>query len=177
MPRGGGISSFGDYGVEDTMKPRTALRPLPRALLAIGCWLALLAGTLPPTLAASPDQAPPLSPGQARVWFLRPLIGGEIMDAPMIYANGAPIGISQEGTVFYHDFVPGTYRFDVENCLPQPESGFPLSLAPGSQLALAVESDADDSPECSLGSVSYLRPPPASELAELFNPLTYLGAK
>jgi hypothetical protein len=146
-------------------------------VVRLGWWLAVLIGATAPGWAASPDQAPPPSPGQARVWFLRPFIGGTIMDAPMIYANGVPIAISPEGTVFYRDFAPGTYAFDVENCLPQPESGFPLSLAPGEQFALAVESDANDSWDCSLGSLSYLRPPPADELAELFAPLTYLGAK
>jgi hypothetical protein len=61
-------------------------------------------------------QTPAVQPGMARVWFLRPagsLNGNVWAAAPMIYANGAPIGDIPAGTEFYRDFRPGTYSFTV----------------------------------------------------------------
>jgi hypothetical protein len=130
-----------------------------------------------PSEAASPDQAPPLPPGQARVWFLRELVPGTAMHAPMIYANGNPIAVISEGTVFYRDFAPSRYVFTVENCLPEPQTSFSLSLDPGSEFALQVEADEQGSWDCEPSQISYLRPPPADMLSTLFAPLAYVGAK
>ena len=54
----------------------------------------MLAGIAAVALAASPDQVPPVPSGQARVWFLRELVPGTAMHAPMIYANGEPLQVS-----------------------------------------------------------------------------------
>lgn len=69
------------------------------------------------SLAASANLAPKAvaaaAEGQtlamARVWFLRPagsLNGNVWAAAPIIYANGAPVGNIRAGTEFYRDFPP-----------------------------------------------------------------------
>src|SRR5262249_15358730 len=85
---------------------------------AFGLCLALLLGCAaqpPPT--ASQIQASTLAPGIARVWFLResdPVRGYVEASAPMVFANGSPVGRSLPSTVFYRDFAPGNYSFTVE---------------------------------------------------------------
>jgi hypothetical protein len=149
-----------------------------RARVAIGAalivWLGVLADANP-GLAATADQAPPLAPGQARVWFLRQLTPGTAMHAPMIYANGKPLAIMPEGTVFYRDFAPGAYVFTVENCLPEPQTSYTLTLGTGNEFALEVQSDENSAWDCEPSQISYLRPPPADMLSSLFAPLAYLG--
>ncbi|HVH79851.1 MAG TPA: hypothetical protein VM782_10700, partial [Stellaceae bacterium] len=100
-----------------------------------------LAGWVGPSLAATPDQAPPVPAGQSRVWFLRQLLPGENFHPPMIYVNGAPIAKVAEGTTFYRDFAPGQYAFTVENCLPQAGTGQTLTLRPNAQYAIEVTQD------------------------------------
>ena len=83
-------------------------------------WLALgplvLAGcAAQPTGTASLASAPTLQPGMARVWVLRQpsAPGGNVAAAdPMVYANSAPLAQSAQGTVFFHDFPPGTLTMD-----------------------------------------------------------------
>jgi hypothetical protein len=130
-----------------------------------------------PSPAATPDQAPPVAPGRARVWFLRQLFPGSAMFAPMVSANGAPVGISPQGTVFYRDFPPGNYVFTVENCIPEPRTSFALPLAPGNQFALEVQSDPNGAWDCEDSQISYLRPVPPELLSQAFAPLAYLGQR
>ncbi|MGH7047491.1 MAG: hypothetical protein ACREE2_14010 [Stellaceae bacterium] len=84
-----------------------------------------------------------LQPGRARVWVLRqidPVVGYVQAAAPMVYADGTPIGRSLAGTALYRDFAPGTYRFTVE-----PYGGLPtgqsetVRLAAGSETYLQVQ--------------------------------------
>lgn len=144
-----------------------------RALLA-GCVMLFLACSASPSLAASADQAPQVDPTQARVWFLRQLNPGGAMHAPMIFANGAPISISSEGTAFYRDFEPGNYAFTVENC-NGPGRPMTLPLGPGNQFALQVRSDDMSMTECAVNY--YLSVPSADMLSMLFAPLAYLGQR
>src|SRR3954470_24370813 len=81
---------------------------------------------------AAEAPTPATAPGMARVWFLRPAgsaNGNVWAAAPMVYANGAPIGDIPEGSEFYRDFRPGTYSFTV-----QPY-GLPTGQADTVQLA------------------------------------------
>jgi hypothetical protein len=60
---------------------------------------------------AAKAQTATIAAGMARVWFLRPagsLNGNVWAAAPMIYANGAPIGDIPAGSELYRDFRPGT---------------------------------------------------------------------
>jgi len=153
-----------------------SILPIPRAVVAV-LILALVAltGSTGPTLAAAPDQAPPLAPGQSRVWFLRQLLPGTIFTPPTVYVNGAPIARSAEGTAFYRDLTPGQYAFTVENCLPQAGTGQTMTLRPNAQYAVEVTQDDNGAWDCTPQQVSYLRQVPPQQVLYLFGPLTYLG--
>ncbi len=144
--------------------------------VVLGGLLTLASGAIR-TDAATPDQAPPLAPGQSRVWFLRQLLPGEQFHPPMIYVNGAPIATSAEGTVFYRDFAPGQYAFTVENCLPQPANGQTMALAPNTQYALQVQQDDNGAWDCSPPQISYLRQVQPQQVPYLFSPLVFIGAR
>lgn len=132
---------------------------------------ALLAGSNP-SLAASPNQAPPLAAGMARVWFLHDLVPGSTFFAPMISANGVKVAISPEGSAFYRDYAPGIYLFSVENCVPQPQTSQQLTLAPNQEIALHVQSDDTVSFDC---IVYYLTQVIPQMVPVVFAPLRYLG--
>jgi hypothetical protein len=91
---------------------------------------------------AAETQTPATAPGMARVWFLRPAgsINGNVWAAaPIVYANGAPIGDIPTGTEFYRDFRPGTYSFTVQPYgLPTGQADT-VQLAPGTQTYLEIE--------------------------------------
>jgi len=99
------------------------------------------------------------------------------MDAPMIYANGIPIAVSEQGTAFYRDFDPGTYLFSVQNCLQTPGTDQTLPLGAGNEFALEVQSGDTGPTDCMPSQISYLHPPAGDMLGELFRPLVYLGPK
>jgi hypothetical protein len=141
---------------------------------ALLCLLAL-GSAAAPALAASPEQAPPVPPGQARVWFLRQLLPGSIMTPPTVYVNGAPIGRSAQGTAFYRDFAPGQYAFTVENCTPQPRTGQTMTLQPDRQYAILVQQDDNPSWACYPAQVSYLYQVQPQQVPYYFGPLTYMG--
>jgi hypothetical protein len=94
------------------------------------------------TAIAEEIQTPAAQTGMARVWFLRPagsLNGNVWAAAPVIYANGAPIGDMPAGTEFYRDLRPGTYRFTVQSYgLPTGQADT-LQLAAGTQTYLEVQ--------------------------------------
>jgi hypothetical protein len=130
-----------------------------------------------PARAATPDQAPPVPPGQSRVWFLRELLPGSLFSPPMVYANGMPVARSAQGTAFYRDFAPGRYAFTVENCLPQSNvTGQTLTLQPNRQYAIEVQQDDNPAWDCSPPQVSYLRQIQPQQVPYYFAPLTYMGA-
>ena len=133
-----------------------------------------MAGAVDTGIAASPDQAPAPDPSSARVWFLRELVPGSAMHAPMVYANGGPLALAAEGTAFYHDFAPGNYVFTVENCSPAPQASQMLPLSPGNQFALQVQSN-DDAAWC--GPMFDLTVPPAEILGYLFSRVSYRGPR
>jgi len=105
--------------------------------------LVALADLAPETVAAAAEaQTTAIAPGMARVWFLRPagsLAGNVWAAAPMIYANGAPIGDIPAGTEFYRDFRSGTYSFTVQPYgLPTGQADT-VQLAPGTQTYLEIQ--------------------------------------
>ena len=151
-----------------------SVRPF-RAVM-VGALLALAAGAVP-TNAAAPGDAPPLAPGQSRVWFLRQLLPGEQFHSPMLYVNGAPIASSAVGTAFFRDFAPGQYAFTVENCLTQAGTGQTMTLQPNSQYALQVQQDDNGAWDCNPPQISYLRQVQPAQVPYLFAQLTYLGPR
>ena len=105
--------------------------------------LVVLAGCAgQPTGTASPAPVPALQPSMARVWVLRQgnAPGGNVAAAdPMLYANGAPVARSAQGTVYFHDFQPGTYRFTVQAYGTPANVVDTLQLAPGTQAYVQVQ--------------------------------------
>jgi hypothetical protein len=87
-------------------------------------------------------QTPALAPGMARVWFLRTedsANGAVYAAAPIIYANGAPVGDIPVGADFFRDYPAGTYRFTVQSYgLPTGQADT-VQLAPGTQTYLEIE--------------------------------------
>lgn len=157
------------------MKSALSIRRAAGAALAFS--LVVLCGPTISALAATPEQAPPVPPGQSRVWFLRQLLPGTIMTPPTVYVNGAPIARSAQGTAFYRDFAPGQYAFTVENCLPQTNpTGQTMTLQPGRQYAIEVQQDDNPAWDCSPAQVSYLRQVQPQQVPYYFAPLTYMGA-
>ena len=109
----------------------------------LGLSLIMLTELTPQAVAAAAEaQTPGGAPGMARVWFLRPagsLNGNVWAAAPMIYANGAPIGDIPAGTEFSRDFRPGTYSFTVQPYgLPTGQADT-VQLAPGAQTYLEIQ--------------------------------------
>ena len=105
--------------------------------------LLLLAGcAAQATRTASQAPVPVPQPDMARVWVLRQpsAPGGNVAAAdPMVYANGAPLAQSAQGTVFFHDFQPGTYRFTVQPYGTPANLVDTLQLAPGTQAYVQVQ--------------------------------------
>jgi hypothetical protein len=155
------------------MKLISAIRPLPRA--AIGVFLIAIAGIANPTSAASPDQAPPIPAGLGRLWFVRSLNPGSAMNSPMLYANGAPIATSSQGTAFYHDFPSGTYVIAVDNCQPGSQRSLTVPIDAGNDFALQVQQDDFGPLDC--GPTFYLNVPSAEIVSSVFAPLEYLGQR
>jgi hypothetical protein len=145
-----------------------------------GLCLLVLAGCAPP----SPQtalQIPPLEPGMARVWVLRQSNppGGNIDAAdPMVSANGAPLAQSREGTAFFHNFQPGTYRFTVQPYGTPSGQHTTLRLAPGTTRYLQVEWVGNWEEGSTVGGASFAVLNMSPGLAEQFLPtLTYLGPR
>jgi hypothetical protein len=95
-----------------------------------------------PTTTALQTPVPALQPSMARVWVLRQgnAPGGNVAAAdPMLYANGAPVARSAQGTVYFHDFQPGTYRFTVQPYGTPANLVDTLQLAPGTQAYVQVQ--------------------------------------
>ena len=82
-----------------------------------------------------------LQPGMARVWVLRQpnAPAGNVAAAdPTVFANGAPLAQSAPGTVFFHDFQPGAYRFTVRPSGASANLGDTLQFAPGTEAYVQV---------------------------------------
>src|SRR5215472_15870304 len=105
--------------------------------------LMLLAGCAAQPTGTTPQATvPALQPGMARVWVLRQpnAPGGNVEAAdPMVYTNGAPLAQSAQGTAFFHDFSPGTYRFTVQPYGTPANLVDTLQLPPGMQAYVQVQ--------------------------------------
>jgi hypothetical protein len=145
-------------------------------------FLAVLAGCAPqPAPTASQGPAPAIAPGMARVWVLRQQDppGGNIEAArPMVFANGAPVAESREGTVFFHDFPPGSYRFSVQAFGTPARQSDTVQLAPGMQSYIQVQAEPNWEQGSSVGGWSFAVMAMSPELARQYLPtLTNLGLR
>ena len=121
------------------------------ALVLAGC-----AGQSPPP--QSQAQVPAIETGMARVWILRQEDppGGDIEAArPMVFANGAPIAESKEGTALFHDFSPGTYKFTVQAFGTPAGQSDTVQLASGMQTYLQVQAVPNWQQGSSVGGFSF----------------------
>jgi hypothetical protein len=57
----------------------------------------------------------------------------------MVFANGAPLAQSAQGTAFFHDFQPGTCRFTVQAYGTPANLVDTLQLAPGTEAYVQVQ--------------------------------------
>jgi hypothetical protein len=109
-----------------------------------GACLLVLSGCAP--IKTTREAVPALDPGRARVWFIRQ---AEVADdpfyaaAPIVYANGAPIGKIGQAAAFFQDFSPGTYRFTVEPFGIPSKQHDTLHLAAGTRNYLQIQWQAN----------------------------------
>jgi hypothetical protein len=61
----------------------------------------------------------------------------------MVYVDGAPFARSVQGTVFFHDFQPGTHQFTVQPYGTPANLVDTLQLAPGMQSYVQVQAVAN----------------------------------
>jgi hypothetical protein len=86
--------------------------------------------------------APPLAPGMARIWILRQInIAYENFATadPAVFINDVDLGHVAEGTVFYHDVSPGTYRLRAQPYGTKAHLGDTVRLGPGWTAFLQVQ--------------------------------------
>jgi hypothetical protein len=156
------------------------IRPTTATLFGLG--LLILAGcagqATPP---ASQAQIPALGPGMARVWFLRqadPPAGNIEAARPTVFANGAAIAESKEGTAFFHDFPPGSYKFTVQAYGTPTGESDRLQLAPGMQTYLQVQAVPNWEQGSSVGGWSFALLTMSPQLAQQYLPtMTNLGRR
>ena len=155
-----------------------------RLMVPIWLWLCTLAlGSCAPqqTAATSPAQAPAVGPGTARVWFFRqadPSGGNVFAGTPIVYANGAAVGDVPQGTVFFHDFPPGKYRFTVQPFGTPTREHDTLQLVPGTQAYVQVQWEANWEANRTGGGSSFTVLTSSPEIAQQYLPtLTNLGQR
>ncbi len=144
--------------------------------------LLVLAGcAAQPAGTASQAPVPALQPGMARVWVLRQpsAPGGNVAAAdPMVYANGAPLAKSTQGTVFFRDFPPGTYRFTVQAYGTPANLVDTLQLAPGNQAYVQVQAVPNWEVGASGGGASFAVLTMSPQEAQAYLPtMTNLGQR
>jgi hypothetical protein len=150
---------------------RIAKRLAPGLFAA--AWLAVAVPAPAQTAAA-----PPIPAGDARVWILRVLEPGVAPHAPMVTADGTPMAISAQATMFYRDVPAGMHVFNVEQCASGVASAQRLNLAPGQEVALQVTQIEDTAPfDCIPADVFYLSPVPARLQPYYMAQLRNLGAR
>jgi hypothetical protein len=145
------------------------------------CILALASCAPQPTAATSQAQAPAPGPGTARVWFFRqadPTAGNVYAGAPIVYANGAPVGEVPQGTVFFHDFTPGKYRFTVQPYGTPSREHDTLQLLAGTQAYVQVQWEPNWEAGHTGGGSSFTVETSSPEMAQQYIPtLTNLGQR
>ena len=112
-----------------------------RWLATMPVWAGLLAAACSPQPppAAAPAAPRPVGLRTARVWFLHEpdATAPDAIGAPMLFANGEPLGRSRPATAFFHDFRPGRYRFSAGS--PDGSgTGVTFQLAAGMESYLLV---------------------------------------
>ena len=151
------------------------------SLVVLG--LLTLGGCVNPSApGGSAAQAPPLAPGMARVWVLRqaadPSQGNIEAADPVVFANGAPIAGSKQGTVFFHDFAPGTYKLTVQAFGTPAKESDTVQLAAGMQSYVQIEAVPNWEEGSRVGGWSFAVLTVSPETAREYLPtMAYLGQR
>src|SRR5690348_7491106 len=113
----------------------------PRA----GTWLQRASGLLllavacaAPAMAQVGVTAPPVSPGQARMWFYRALEPYGSLNLAGIDVNGTYIGAVPNGGAFYRDVPPGHYHIAPQSFGRDFNQDKDVDLAAGQQLFVKI---------------------------------------
>lgn len=140
--------------------------------------LALTGCVFGPSIVAAQSQVPPVPVGMARVWILRQYRPMASQNMPMISVNGVPFARSEHGSLFYHDFAPGTYHFTVESYGWDYNQDATLQLSAGMQSFLEVIAEREFvSGDQTTSDTFYIRPLPLYWATKYFPTITYLGAR
>lgn len=83
---------------------------------------------------------PPVPPGQARVWFYRPLEPYGSLNLARIEMNGSYVGAVENGSAFYRDVPPGHYHIAPESFGRDVNQDKDVDLGPGQQLYVKIVS-------------------------------------
>ena len=155
---------------------------VPAATWFVGLGLLVLTGCANPTQpTAGQAQAPAIAPGMARVWVLRqadPPQGNIEAARPMVFGNGKPIAESKEGTAFFHDFPPGSYKMTVQAFGTPAKQSDTVQLSAGMQSYVQVEAVPNWEEGSRVGGWSFAVLAMSPELAQQYLPtMTYLGQR
>ena len=97
---------------------------------------------------------------------------------PVVAANGMPLAESREGTVFFHDFPPGTYKFTVQAFGTPAGRSNTAQLAPGTQTYVQVLAEPNWEQGSSIGGRSFAVLTMSPEIAQQYlTTLTSLGQR
>jgi len=77
---------------------------------------------------------PPIPPGEARVWFYRPMDLYDGLNTPYIRMNNGIVAVSQPGGASYRDVPAGPYYIAVDSYLNDPSQDQNVSLVAGQEL-------------------------------------------
>ena len=145
------------------------------------CIVALTSCAPQLTTTTSQAQVAAVGPGMARVWFFRqtdPTGGDASAGAPIVYANGAPVGDVPQGAAFFHDFPPGKYRFTAQPYGTPTREHDTLQLVPGTQSYVQVQWEANWEANRTGGGSSFTVLTSSPEAAQQYLPtLTNLGQR
>lgn len=141
--RNGSRPEFGAVSAAPLAKKRNFAMTRRDWLAAAPAWAGVVAtacSSQPPSAAKPAPAAPTAGLRTARVWFLRepaaPALDAD--GAPMVFANGQPLGQSRPATAFFRDFPPGRYRFSV-GTPGGSETAAAFQLAAGMEIYLLVQ--------------------------------------
>jgi Protein of unknown function (DUF2846) len=114
----------------------------PRRWLQWASGLLLIAASCAesPGSAQVAASAPPVPPGQARVWFYRPLEPSESLNLALVDMNGSYAGAVANGSAFYRDVPPGHYRIAPQSFSHDINQDRNVDIAAGQQLYIKIVS-------------------------------------
>ena len=81
---------------------------------------------------------PPIPPGEARVWFYRPMDLYDGLNTPYIRMNDGIVAVSEPGGASYRDVPAGQYHITVDSYGKDFNQDKDVSLVPGQELYVKI---------------------------------------